>query len=695
MFLVAGILVYRVYRPSRAGSLVHVILFGLRCAALLLCILLWMAPRLTIRSHGVRKPLIAVLIDNSESMQILSGEGPRYNSVSSLLESDALKDLENRARILTLRFDEALLGPDLQDSSIWQGPATDIATSLSQLSTRVEGEGLAGVFLLSDGAHNIGQNPAPVSEEFGAPIYAIPIGVEAPPRDVALASISVPSLGYVGRSIEIKARLESVGVDRIHHEIRVYDGERTLAVAPVVVEDGEQEVTFSFTPDAPGQFTLRVAIPTLPGEVEDQNNQELGHLQVLAARAMVFLAGSPSPDLAYVLRALRSDSNLTVDTVISTARGEWPVGLRSKLIASSDYDLVILHDVPQSLISAEIAAGLRRHVFAGRGLLVVGGEDSGLPLLGGAPQSDLLPIELVSGGASYVSTYIRHRISPGATHHPILGAGDNSASLLEGWAFLPPYTAMNRSKLREGVGATVLVEQEDTGDPLVAIRLAGRGKVAVVAARGFSRQALMMRGVGETDQVVRFFWKRMVRWLLTEDDLAKLRVSTGKTSYRSGERIEVKAELFDDLLRPVEEADVVLEVAGRPDDGLILARKEKGLYSGALRGLQQGTHSYRVLAKWAGGGEAGAVGELTIGRYSVEFEDLLANAPLMTEIARRSGGRVVDLDSFPAFVDSMKLAPQPHVSVLQLRLWGLNWPLVVLVLAFGSEWFVRRSRGMV
>ena len=390
-----------------------------------------------------------------------------------------------------------------------------------------------------------------------------------------------------------------------------------------------------------------------------------------------------------MFRTLRANSNLTVETLTPERAGGWPSSLKSKLVDTEGHDLVILHGVPRAILSAEVEAGLRRHVMAGNGLLMVGGEDSGVPDWG----AGLLPVEPDS--KPYSSTFVSHQLNPDAVQHPILAVGDDPVYSREAWSLLPPFTGVNPTKLRGGSGSTVLIRQKVSDAPLVAIRLVGKGKVAVVATRGFARQALMMQGIGETDKVMRAFWNRMTRWLLTEGDLAKLRVSTGKSSYRSGETIDIQAELFDDLLRPIVDADVALEVDGGPDDAIILARKGEGKYAGVIRGLKQGTHEYLVSARWNEEGKAEAMGELTIGRYSVEFENLLPNVSLMQEIAMRSRGRVVDIDTIPDFVDSLKLAPQPHVSVLRLRFWGENWSLLFLVMFFSFEWFVRRSKGMV
>jgi hypothetical protein len=694
MLLVLGWLAFQVYGPLRSGMALSLLLLCVRTLALLLCLLLFATPRLSITANGVRQPLIAILLDNSESMQILAGETPRFDQATRLLVSSTFRNLSHRARVQTYRFSESLVDEVPSDSALWNGPATDVATSLTQLSTRVRGEGLAGVFLISDGANNIGENPGQAAEDLGAPIYTIPIGVEDPPHDVALGSLTVPSLAYVGRKIEITATVSSVGIDRTPHSVRVYNGDRKVGETPILIDGGDQEIRVSITPTTPGLHAIRVVVPVLEGEVEHQNNQEIVEIEVLAARANVLVVGNPSADLAFVLRMLRADSNLTVDAVVSQGTDGIPFGLRARLSDIADQELVILHDVPGSLMSTEIEASLRRHVESGHSLLAVGGEGSMVPDWGGRVESDLMPIASAPPHNGYLPSLIPFKLVEQSSHHPILKS-DGGTSTGEAWTLLPPYTGLNPGKLRDGGGAISLIEVTESGFPILATSLAGEGKVAVLAARGFARQALMMEGLGEGDRVVRLFWSQLVRWLLTREDVAKLRVTTEKSTYRSGEPITFRAEVYDDLLQPVDDADVYLEVDGEMERTAVLLRKGNGVYSGVFRGLQQGTYPYRVRAAWDGDTPAETTGSLTVGRYSVEFEDLLADPATLESIARRSGGHVIQASALAAFVDSLKLSPQPHAALHQFRLWGDTWPLVFLIAAFSFEWYTRRSRGMV
>jgi uncharacterized membrane protein len=626
-------------------------------------------------------------------MRILSGEVPRYQTVSDLLDSEVFGRLADRARVRTFRFSEKLEEEGPTDSIRWHGPATDIATSLGQLFERLQGEGLSGVFLLSDGAHNVGQSPLLVAEERGTPIFAIPIGSDHPPSDVALTSVSHPSLGYVGRPIQLTVSLDVVGMDRIEHLIRVYDDDRVVAVVPVVIAAGKQEVVINLTPAEPGVRSLRISVPALDGEVERKNNQVLSRMEILAGRARVLIAGTPSADFAYLRRVVDADSNVTVETLYPDSPQGWPFRMRSELLDAADYDLVILHDIPGVFLTSDVEAKLEAAVRGGAALLVVGGEQSLVPGWGGRALERLLPFAPDDKG--YEVDFVQARLPENVAHHPIMRLSEDAVSDREAWESLPPFFGTNRVRLREGTGATVLLEEADTGNPLVAIRNVGKGKVAAVAARGFARQALMMWGIGETDRTTRSFWQRSIQWLLTKEDVAKLRVSTEKATYRSGEPIAFRAEYFDDLLRPVDGAEVLVDVGDESVRTAILPGRGNGVYTGMLPGLPQGLHEYRVTARRGDGSEVSVTKELTVGRYSVEFEDLLSNASLMEELAERSGGRTLRAETVPAFLDSMKLSPQPHTSVYQLNLWGREWPLFILVLALAGEWFVRRRRGMV
>ena len=70
----------------------------------------------------------------------------------------------------------------------------------------------------------------------------------------------------------------------------------------------------------------------------------------------------------------------------------------------------------------------------------------------------------------------------------------------------------------------------------------------VVVCRGFWRHGLMMWGIGGTSQLAEQFWRNAARWLVTRDDVERLRIDLDKEGYRSGEPVSFRGRLLDDLL---------------------------------------------------------------------------------------------------------------------------------------------------
>ena len=270
----------------------------------------------------------------------------------------------------------------------------------------------------------------------------------------------------------------------------------------------------------------------------------------------------------------------------------------------------------------------------------------------------------------------------------------------EAWAELPPLLGYNRVA-GPRPGATVLLthSSEDVGGSrmaVAAVMRVGRGKTMGVAFSSFWRHGLMMWGVGKTDRVSRGFWTQAVKWLATREDVDRVRVAFDKPVCRSGETVGVRVTVLNEMLQPVEGANVTLSSA---DSGSVydmrLRDEGGGRYTGRILAGRQGQQRFAVRAEEGGTAVGTGTGQITVGMYSLEFEDTRTNTELLAALADASGGRIVPADSLDAAVEGLGLNPQVVTRSYRWRLWGQTWPFFLLVCLLGVEWAARRSRGMV
>ncbi len=698
---VCAYLAYLVYRPGAAGRRTARWLLALRGVAFVLLLVLMMEPILAVTVQKQRNPLVAFLVDNSESMRVEEEGRPRRDGVLDLLKHEVVRDLEAQARVVWYRFSDGLhpMSGAGVDSLGWDGRATDIAGALDALGEATAGEGLVAAFLISDGGHNLGGRPERAALDLGAPVFAVGVGDPEPPKDLALVSAVIDPLGYVGREISISVGLKASGFDGAQDLMVVEEGGERIAVEPVTLSDGEQTVGFKVRPEGAGRHVYRISMAPQSGERSPENNVVMVSTEVLESRVRALMvAGGPSADLAYLRRCLEADSNLELEVVVATRPGEWSYRVREMLSRPEDRDLVILFDLPRAILSGTPERRLAAFVRSGGGMLVVGGpEHQGYAL---SPLAEVLPLEFFEGDNTYRADSFQAEITQAASRHPILRISDDPLSDRSEWAELPPLLAY---ALTRGArpGAVVLVQHpvERVGGrkmPLVGVTRAGAGKTMAVAFRTFWRFGLMMWGVGKTERVSQAFWSNAVRWLVTREDVARLRAVADKPIYRSGEPVTFYAQVFDELLQPQEEARVTISVAQGGDVREAVLRDEgEGRYSGRMGGLPQGDYPFRVRAVKGAVDLGEGTGRFTVGRYSLEYEEVRMNAELLRGLAANSGGAFVTPDAFPAAVRDLPLAPQPVTVLYRSRLWGQTWPLFTLVCLLAVEWTVRRRRGMV
>jgi len=707
----AGGLVYlawQIYRPS-GGSRAPAWLLPVRLAALLLMAGLLLEPIAAVTTQGTRKPLLALMVDDSASMRVSDSGTPRWQVAADLAEGVAMERVGGRARVSFFRFSDTISDglPDPQDTTAWRGRATNLAQAMDGLAESTAGEGLVGVLLVTDGGHNLGGQPSRAAAELGVPVYPIAIGSPTPPEDVALESGAADPVAYVGQDLDLTMRVVSSGFDGMPHTLIVQDGDGDPVRHTLTLAEGEQVVAITVRPVEAGRRVFRISLPPLAGEHSAENNVLFLSTDVLEGKKRVFVAaGRPSPDLAYFRRLLEADPNVEVEVSTyvrsGSMRGKPPEALRNP----DRFHLVVLFDLPGQVLESGTGRSLLSYVQRGGSLLVVGGMDALNLSYYKTGLTEALPVAILPE-SSWRETVVTLRPAESALDHPILRRTDPLTDR-QGWSDLPPVLAYNRTGALQQGSESLLVHplEKVDGQPMAlsAVRRFGKGKTMVMAARTFWRLGPMMQGIGKTDAVSRAFWSGAVKWLVTQDDMARVRTQTDRTVYRSGEPVQVMAQVFSDLMEPVDGARVMVEVTPAVPDPLgvkpeprqvLLSGLGKGRYTGPLGGYSQGDYSYTVTATAREVAYGDAAGRFTVGRYSLEFENVRMREELLRDVADRSGGLFLTPETAPAFLETLTLPEQPVTGTFRARLWGSSWPLYVLVALFSLEWAVRRRRGMV
>lgn len=668
------------------------VLVVLRSAAVALLALVLCEPVLTWWHQQIIRPLVLVLVDTSPSMRVAAGPDTRLQQAVAVMGDGVWSVRLQQAEVRAWGFAESAypLALDTVAAASTRGQATDIGRALAaSLEEVAERERVQGVVLFSDGGHNLGRDPVQLSAELGVPVYALGVGGAEVPVDIQLVDVRTPESGYVGQSQQVEAEVRSWGYEGQRVEVQLYESERSLQKQSLLLDrDGQvQRVSFAVTPQQAGPHIFRVVVAPVAGEFAIADNEALAFTHILAGRTQVLLlAGGPSEDLAFLRRSLSADSSWVVETMVQREPDAFYGGGWSPAVLQ-DRDVVLLVNPGAWLLNGPPAAALVQHVYAGAGLLLVGGPKMAQAWRPDSPLAALMPLQ-VAGPVPFMPGEILLRLSAAGRRHPVVR---QPAGVDDPWPRLPPLPGYLRTA-QQRPGATVLVESTD-GEPVIAAGAYGEGKVIAALSASFWRLDLMSSGVDGRPQTIRTFWRDATKWLALDALGERVRASTERPVYRAGEEVVFAVQVFDELLKPQLGATVRVALAGR--EGFDLQSQGAGHYRGVASGLAPGTYEYEVRAAVDQAAVGTVTGRFVVEEYSIELGDLRADPLLLGELARASGGRAYPLADWEDMLE--QLAPRKRwvEKAEVLPLWGPLWPALLAIALLAIEWLGRKRSGMI
>ncbi len=694
----AAYIVYRYTLPP-VSRWRKTILWTLRAAALLLILLLLFEPLLSYLRRSSNPPVVALLVDRSASMATTSSVENRADILRRFLASSGLKELGKKSTLRIFAFADttAEIPPDSLSSIQFTGIGSDLAGSWSAARKMLSTENLAAAILVTDGAYNLGENPARTAQESPVPIYAIGIGDTTSRRDAVVAELITNEITYAGSRVPIDIRVRAHGLDSRTSTVRLL-GRNGAVLAQQNVrftgDDAEISAALSFEAGESGDLRVTVTLDSVAGETLLDNNRRSAIIRVLENKARVLLFSGPSsPDLTILRQSLEADTSFEVSAFVEVGPGRYLRGQvepsaedlrRARLIVLSDFPTRVTSDALLRNISA--AASDKRIP-----LLFMAGSHVAASRL--ATLSEVLPVQATRPTLAEDAVTVR-----AAASHPALAG---RTPLPASWSELPPilgsvgnFTVQLPGQVVAKLSRETLGIDED--EPGIALWEAGPRRGAAFLAWGTSRWKLQLAGSQSASAFYDELMNRIRAWLVAPAEEQRVKIRTTKRLYSGGEGVRFTAQVYGADLQPRDDATIDLKaIAEGRSEVVPLRSRGNGRYEGELVPWTKGEYRYRGVAI-AGADTLGSDdGLFAVEAFNVELLDTRARFDILRQVAAASRGAFVPAERADSLLSRLAFSERLQTTRKEISLWNegpLLW-IVIALLAF--EWIIRKRSGML
>ena len=706
--LAVGGLAYWVYRHTvpalSAGKRLG--LTALRLISLGIVLFLLFEPVLQRTTSTEQPPVLAVLIDDSQSLD-LTIEQEEDSLTLSELTRQTVRDFSRQqvpGEVRYFRFSSQTKPVDgretsLVDSLDFSGDRTNMAHALGFVSEQLKDQNLKAVLLISDGQYNTGRNPIYLAERYAVPIHTVVVGDTTRRRDLQIRRVTTNEIAYVGEELPVQVGLLTEDFSGERVTVSLFENGALLGSSNVDLPPGTAEIPVDLyhTPTTEGLHRYNVAVTRLDGEATYKNNNESFAVRVLENKKRILLvAAAPEPDVAGIRQLLAENEDLEVAPYIQkTSTSFYAPGVPDSL---DSYDAVILAGYPGASASPAFAQQLAGAIENGLPALFLFSRQTDLGLFK-QHFANALPVEPRVVRTSFIESSID--LQSEALQHPTFQMPDVEEGL---WQRLPPLV-YNDSRWQVAPDARVLATHTVRGialdDPLFVVQNRNNRRSAALLGAGTWR----WKNLPEDLSAVTPFWPTLfanaLQWITAREDDRPVRVTPVADLFSGGSPVQFGGQVYDESLNPVDDASIEVDVI--ESDSITypytMEALGNGRYTLNIGALNQGSYRYVARATKNGVTLGEDEGTFAVGTLSLEYKETRANGSLMRQLAQRSGGRLFDaeqVDQVPAALNASGVfTPTFFERRIETELWQRYIFFIIILLALTAEWFVRKRSGMV
>lgn len=683
--------------------------------AALVVILLWQPEWRTV-IHPTEKPKIAILWDDSGSMETIDAQLPpelsektdeivsRAAWVEKALASDLWTPLRDGGAndLLTQPFST----PPAEGLS-----GTDLDTPLSELLEKENN--LRAVVVLSDGDFNMGAPPVVAAQKYrlrGVPLFTIPVGSETRLPDLDLLTVTAPTYGIVGENVQIPFTIRSSLDRQVRTIVRLRDESGRIRTKNIILQpNAETYDSILWRLEKEGSSTLTLSIPVERGELVTTNNSHDFNIAGRPEKIRALIVETlPRWEFRFLKNALSRDPGVDLSCLLlrpelGPAEGtDYIQKFPETLEELSKFDVVFLGDVgigPDQLTAeqAKLIRGLVENQASGV-VFLPGPRGNQFTLLD-SELSDLIPVTLdekhPKGFPEALATPLN--LTSEGRSSLLTMLGDSEEENPEIWRRLPGFF-WHAPVVRAKGGTEVLAVHANRRGPygsipLLVTKTAGSGKVLFM---GIDSAWRWRKGV--EDLYHYRFWGQVARWMSYQRNMAagqRVRLFFTPERPQPGATVTINANAFDANGAPLKDGGVAIDITS-PDGktqriSLEKNESEWGAFTGRFKVSLPGAWKLRATAS----GAADQPTETTIIAQGIDIEKVgqPARPEVLAEMANVSRGRMILAGQLPDLIKEIDALPAPRPLENRIPLWSHWATLITLILLLALFWIGRKLNG--
>ncbi|MEP1096215.1 MAG: hypothetical protein ABJG78_13960 [Cyclobacteriaceae bacterium] len=634
------------------------ILSVIRFISIFLSLSLLLEPFINQRITRTEKPIVAIAVDNSQSVMARTTDSVEFrNKLQSLTENLKNEDFEVRT-----------FGLNDSDSLRFDHPTTDLFSLQQTVSNAMEGRNWVSTILLSDGIFNAGSSP--IYKQYPVPQFTVGLGDTIPPKDINISRVLYNRVSFKGNETPIKFEITQNGFDGQEVTFNLTEKGKVLDKQTVKLDRPIQELEFVIKSEEEGLRRMAISTTVRNGEFVAENNRSPIFMEVIDGRQKVLVvASAPHPDIKAIRSVLISTDNYQVDLYTPSLGDERP---------SDIYDVVIYHGA-----------------FSGRipftpketpGLWYILGEKSSLNQLNNSVP--FFNIRRRGSQTDNVTASFNQAFSKFSL--------PDSRGIFDDY---PPISIPFGDYNLSGPTEVLLYQRVGsiaTRKPLFAFYDDGSQKGAILAGQNIWKWKLQESAINGNSNLFRDIVTKTVQFLSVKNDKQQFRFRSRGNNFSDLQSVLFDSEVYNDIYERIYGNRISLTITSTNSESQEYEFIDSEYNSSfSVPALQSGIYTYRASVQ-VGEKSFTDRGQFLIEEINREYLNLTADHNLLRNLSQRTGAEYTHYANADQVIEKIRARNFKSIvksSESYFPLTQSRWMLLIILLLFSGEWFLRKYWG--